>query len=617
MPTVDEYAESIGGRYVPPSDEGGGDYWLIPGRGDEGGLGRVSSEVLQREAEGKPAGGYNFVGEDGHTYYANGGNWDHWAHQFGYETEQVTAMGPYGELGIRDELAVRIGRGTSNAGGGVFNFLDNTNIPLMMGAAFTGAALTGGFSSALAETAAEAGAAAAAPVAEGAAVAAEAAAPIAETTAALTEAPGILNTLTANLTSAFDPWTLATKAGINALTQAAVNGDVDWSKVATGTLLSAFGGAIGQTVGGAISGATGSSLLGSIGGGAVSGVTQGAILGGKNLLATAVASGITSGVGSVTRDWLQEHAGEIATTIFGDKLPADELASRTRDISNAIQAGISEATGAVAGGARDPAAIFTNALLATGMGYNQADIDALFKQLKPTVDYGVGTQPAEAVQDPQPIEEGFSTALQPEPPAPVEEVPPEPAPEEVGLLNTPEVPILPEVEVTTEREDPVVEDPTVGLGADANSPASETNPPYVSNPVTIEIIGGFSDALTPGVPILPEVEVTAPRVEEPVVEDVIVPAEPPPVVEPSPAPVPEPTPEPTPTPEPPAPPQPPPVVVPVIVAEDPPPPPPVVDNTPSPVVNDAGFGFSDTAFNWTYDPKARTGVNWSTPRLGA
>jgi len=144
---MEEYANSIGARYVPGTDEGGGGYWQVPGRGDEGGWGQISEEALQRLAQGLPEGGYGFKGPDGRDYYANGGNWDYWARQFGFEPSQVTAMGPHGELGIRDDLAVKIGQGTSNSGGGVFNFFDNTNIPALMGGAFMGGALSGAFPS--------------------------------------------------------------------------------------------------------------------------------------------------------------------------------------------------------------------------------------------------------------------------------------------------------------------------------------------------------------------------------------------------------------------------------------------------------------------------------------
>ncbi len=138
--TPQEYASTINAIYVPPGDEGSGGYWAVPGAGDEGGRGRVSDETMSRRAQGLPEGGYSFVGPDGRNYYANGGNWDYWARQLGYEPSQVTAMGPHGEVGILDDLAVQIGQGTS--GQPWYNQLAEIS-PLLMGGAFTGAALSG------------------------------------------------------------------------------------------------------------------------------------------------------------------------------------------------------------------------------------------------------------------------------------------------------------------------------------------------------------------------------------------------------------------------------------------------------------------------------------------
>jgi len=361
-----------------------------------------------------------------------------------------------------------------------------------------------------------------------------------------TEAPGIINTLTSNLSKAFTLESLGQKAAVSALTQAVVNGKVDLTKVATGTLLSAFGGALGATAGGAIADATGSSILGSVGGGAVSGVTQAAILGGKNLLATAVASGITSGVGSVTRDWLTGNAEKIATTIFGD-ITGEELATRTRDISNAIQSGITSATRAIARGERDPAVIFTGALLDTGMGYLKGDVDALVKRLSPALtlppdtddapsgarDDAQGTPPSDRNDDGTRVSDdpGFGAVLEPE--------------KRVGPPDTSGMTTLPEVVVTDTRlddDDPeTVDDAIVPEGGSSvTAPARVSKTPVVT-PVLV--------SKTP-------VGITSPVKKSPVV-------------------------------------------------------------TPPSAGAGMGFGFSDTAFNWAYDPRSRTSDDWSTPRLGA
>lgn len=194
---------------------------------------------------------------------------------------------------------------------------------------------------------------------------------------------GLIESLGKNLFKAFEPWSLIKKAGINALSQAVMNdGKVDWSKVGVSTLLNAFGGALGQTAGTAVGAAT-NGLIGSIAGGAVSGVTQAAILGGKNMLATAIASGAASGIGSITQDWLKSHAGEIVDKIWsGAKLDATDRAGKITDVANAIRGGVRDLTQNIIAGNRDAKSIFTNALFATGLGYNQRDIDALWNDME-------------------------------------------------------------------------------------------------------------------------------------------------------------------------------------------------------------------------------------------
>jgi hypothetical protein len=186
--------------------------------------------------------------------------------------------------------------------------------------------------------------------------------------------PGLIDSLGTNLKAAFDPFSLMKKAAINTLSQAVMNdGKVDWSKVGVSTLLNAFGGAIGQTAGGAVGGG----LIGSVTGGAVSGVTQAAILGGKNMLATAIASGAASGIGSVTQDWLKSNSKDIADKIFGGTSTVEQQT----DISNAIKGGVRDLTSNIIAGNRDPKSILTNALIATGMGYEQRDVDALWSDM--------------------------------------------------------------------------------------------------------------------------------------------------------------------------------------------------------------------------------------------
>lgn len=189
--------------------------------------------------------------------------------------------------------------------------------------------------------------------------------------------PGLIESFTNNLKRAFDPFTLMKGAARNALAQAITNdGKVDWTKVGVGALLNGFGGALGQTA----SRAAGGGLIGSVVGGSVSGVSQAAILGGKNMLATAIASGAVSGIGSITRSWLDSNAQKIATTIFGDQATAEQ----TRDIRNAIDQGVAALSATVASGNRDPKSIFANALIGTAMGYEQSDIDKLWNDLTGT-----------------------------------------------------------------------------------------------------------------------------------------------------------------------------------------------------------------------------------------